>query len=338
MKLSKYLKDKLIPIIILIANYMVFLSMFLVFKISSDFILFFSLLFFLMILFLLGYDFFRKKRFYDELENNVRFLDKKYLVVETLKMPSFYEGELLVQNLYDINKSMTENVASKEKSINDFKEYIEMWIHEAKIPISSLTLMCHNHREEIDRRVLEQIRRLDAYIEQVLYYVRSENAEKDYLIKEVSIKKVLNAIALKNREDLLENKIDLLMNVEDVKIATDEKWLEFIVNQIINNAIKYKKGENAYIKIQTILKGEWLQVLIEDNGIGIPSSDLSKVFEKSFTGKNGRIKTKSTGMGLYIASSLCKKLGHKIEIDSEEGKYTKVILTFSLNTYYDVVK
>ncbi len=337
MSFLRYIKDRLISIVVFFLYYFFFLMILFVFKVPRTLVIVFTLFCLFLFSFSFLYDFFRKKKFYDELCQNVALLDKKYLVVETLSTPNFYEGELFVQNLYDINKSMIERVNKKERSIEDFKDYIEMWIHEAKIPISSLTLMCHNH-QEIDKKVLEQIKRLDNYVEQVLYYVRSEHAEKDYLIKEVSLKKMLNTVALKNREDLLENKIDLLIEIDDVKIRTDEKWLEFIVNQIINNAIKYKNKENAYIKINTNLKGEQVFLIIEDNGMGISSSDLPKVFEKSFTGKNGRIMTKSTGMGLYIASSLCKKLGHKIQIDSKEGIYTKVTLTFSLHSFYDVVK
>jgi len=130
-------------------------------------------------------------------------------------------------------------------------------------------------------------------------------------------------------------KYSSIENVTVKKLTNKNASNFYILNY---NAIKYKNKENAYIQINTNLKGEQVFLIIEDNGMGISSSDLPKVFEKSFTGKNGRIMTKSTGMGLYIASSLCKKLGHKIQIDSKEGIYTKVTLTFSLHSFYDVVK
>ena len=101
-----------------------------------------------------------------------------------INKPNFYEGEIFYQALYEINKSMNENVKEYNLSITEFKEYVEMWIHEVKIPISSLTLLNHNHQNQIDKKYVEQIRKLDNYIDQILYYVRSENAEKDYIIKE----------------------------------------------------------------------------------------------------------------------------------------------------------
>jgi len=255
-----------------------------------------------------------------------------------LEKPNFYEGELLYQALYEINKSMCENVKKYERQTSDFKEYIEMWIHEVKIPISSLILMAHNNKDKIDKKVLEQISRIENDVEQVLYYARSENAEKDYLIKETSLSKVIASVALKNKDDLLEQKIDLIVENENSMVYTDSKWLEFILNQIISNSIKYKKEKNSYIKITIKEEKEKTKLIILDNGIGIPASDIPKVFDKSFTGYNGRIRTKSTGMGLFIVKNLCDKLGHKIEISSQINEYTKIEIIFYKNNYYDVIK
>ena len=168
-----------------------------------------------------------------------------------------------------------------------------------------------------------------------LYYVRSENAEKDYIIKETSLNDIIKNVALKNKDDLLENNVDLIVDVDDEKILTDSKWLEFILNQIINNSIKYKRENiNSYIKIKVCEDKNYVKIFIEDNGIGIPKNDLGQVFDKCFTGENGREKSKSTGMGLYIAKKLCVKLGHKIEVESEEGIFTRVSITFGKNDFY----
>lgn len=232
---------------------------------------------------------------------------------------------------------MLENVNNYSISINDFKEYIEMWIHEVKIPISSLVLMCHNHKEKIDKKYISQIKRLDNYIDQILYYVRSENVEKDFMIKETKLDKIIGNVALRNKDDLLENKIDLDVDVKNIDVLTDAKWLEFILNQIINNSIKYKKeNEDSFIKISVLDNKDKIVLSIYDNGIGIPKSDLTRVFNKSFTGTNGRLKTKSTGMGLYIAKKLCEKLGHTISINSEVNDYTEVKITFSKNDFYKI--
>jgi len=145
---------------------------------------------------------------------------------------------------------MAENVKILSIQNQDFKEYIELWIHEVKIPISSLVLIAHNHPDKFDKKTLEQIRRIEDYVEQVLYYVRSENASVDYLINKVSLNKVIGAVALKNKNDLLENKIDLIVSNTNSSVYTDSKWLEFILNQIINNSIKYHDKKDSYIKTE----------------------------------------------------------------------------------------
>ena len=284
---------------------------------------------------LLFIPYFEKKKFYNELVNYVNLLDKKYLILEMLPKPSFYEGEVLYQALYDINKSMAEAVKMSEDNIEDFKEYIEMWIHEVKIPISSLTLLCHNHKDTLDKSYLEQVKRLDQYIDQVLYYVRSNYTEEDFVIKKVELEKIVSSVLLKNKDDLLAKKIDLFVDLDHIFIYTDSKWLEFILNQIINNSIKYqRKSVKSYIKIFVTDSKDFVTLHLLDNGIGIPKSDLSHVFKKSFTGENGRSSLKSTGMGLYIADKLCKKLGHKIEIESVHKKSTEVRIIFGKNKYY----
>ena len=202
----------------------------------------------------------------------------------------------------DINKSMIENVSSYINSTKDFKDYIEMWIHEVKIPISSLILMTHNHKNQVPKEYTEEIKRLDNYIDQILYYVRSNYTSEDFIFKKVKLEKIISSVALKNKDDLLENKIDLIVDIKNTEVYTDTKWLEFILNQIINNSIKYKKDiPNSYIQINAIEDNNQITLFIKDNGIGIPKSDISNVFKKSFTGTNGRDKIKSTGMGLYIA-------------------------------------
>ena len=158
----------------------------------------------------------RKKKFYDGLVENTGALDQKFLVLETLEKPNFYEGEILYENMYEINKSMVERIGDYRENIDDFKEYIEMWIHEVKIPISSLVLMCHNDKRDnesisreqtfsmnhINEKYIKQIRRLDNYTDQVLYYMRSNCTENDYLIKETALDKIVANVLIKNKDDL----------------------------------------------------------------------------------------------------------------------------------------
>ena len=335
MKLIKYLKDLIYTIIIFIISYLIIVLMLLVFKTNISLIIALSLILIMSFVFVILINYFRKKKFYDEFINNVSKLDKKYLVLETLNRPEFYEGNILYDNLYDINKSMIEEIQFYSSNINDFKEYVEMWIHEVKIPISSLVLMCHND-SKIDKKYIKQVKRLNDCIDQVLYYVRSNYTQEDFLIKKVNLEKIVSNVLLNNKDDILENNINLDINIHNIEVFSDFKWLEFIIQQIINNCIKYKSKNNSIIKITCEdLKDETI-LSIWDNGIGISKSDLPKVFNKSFTGANGRTSSKSTGMGLYIVHKLCDKLGHKIEISSIKDEYTEVKIIFGKNNLYKV--
>ena len=339
MKIKKYLKDKLFYIGIILFSYILILLLFFAFKVNKQLIISVSVIIFFATTVILLIDFFRKKEFYTNLLENIEVLDKAYLVLETLKKPEFYEGQLLYEALYEIDKSMNENVRKMQESLLDFKEYIEMWIHEVKIPLATISLMSNNQKRGFDKRAKMQLKKLEDYVDQVLYYARSENAEKDYLIKQTNLTKVIKNVGLKNMDDLLEHKIDYIVQNANVKVLTDSKWLEFILEQIINNSIKYKKNiKSSYIKITTIDDDLKTVLIIEDNGIGIKQADLKQVFDKSFTGENGRDVTKSTGMGLFIAKKMCEKLGHKIDIESIYNEFTKVYITFAKNKFYDVLK
>ena len=313
MKFCNYLKDNIYHIIIFIICLTINTLIFLAFKIAKEIIITTNLIQIICFLILLLIPYFRKKRFYNDLLTNIEELDKSYLVLETLEQPEFYEGKLLFQALYDINKSMNENVKQIASSMLDFKEYIGMWIHEVKIPLAILRLITNN-----DKRIKIELKKLEDYVEQILYYERSENAEKDYLIKETSLETIIKNVSLKNMDYILANKIKYHIENVNFQVLTDSKWLEFILGQIINNSVKYKRNiKNSYLKISTLKTSKELILIIEDNGIGIKSSDLNQVFDKSFTGENGRNGSKSTGMGLYLAKKMCQKLGHKIEIESK---------------------
>lgn len=339
MKFVHFLKDKLYAIILTFLSLGIIYLIFRAFRIKTNIIFSGIIIFLITNLFILFIDYFRKKKFYNDFLANIEELDKSYLVLETLECPLFYEGKLLYQAFYEINKSYLENVNKINHSRKSFKEYVEMWIHEVKIPLATLALTINNHQNEINPKLKSQIKRLEDYVDQVLYYVRSENAEKDYLIKEVDLGNIIKNIGLKNMEDLLAHRIEFIVDKINTVVLSDAKWLEFILGQIINNAIKYKRDiKNSYIKIGVQEDKAKVVLTIEDNGIGIKESDIKQVFDKCFTGENGRLKSKSTGMGLYIAKNMCDKLGHKIALESSVNKYTKVSITFAKNDFYETLK
>ena len=142
------------------------------------------------------FNYLRKDEFYKELISNMEKLDKKYYILETIPASNTYEEQIMVSILYDINKSMIENIKKYEKNIIDYKEFVEIWIHEIKIPISSLVLKCHNNKSKYSNDFLSIVRKIDNYIDEILYYIRSEETEKDFIISEVNIKDI---IANKNK-------------------------------------------------------------------------------------------------------------------------------------------
>ena len=334
MKYIDYLKDNIVSIIIYISTCFLIFLMLNAFKLDISVNILTIVILLLCGVSIILFNFYRKNKFYKSYLNGLNKLSKKYLILETIPEPNTYEERIMVESLYEINKSMIENINEYQRNINEFKEFVEIWIHEVKIPISSMVLKCHNNKEKYDKSLLSIIRRLDNNIDEILYYVRSENTEKDFVINEVNLKEVIRDVSIKNKDDLLDNNITFESNVKNSLVHTDKKWLEFIINQIINNSIKYKKDKDSIIKISSIEDNDKTILEIYDNGIGIPTKDIGRVFEKSFTGSNGRDKIKSTGMGLYIIKKLCDKLGHNIYIESTLKEYTKVIIEFGKNEMY----
>ena len=280
-------------------------------------------------------EFYRKKTFYDTLKENMEQLEQKYLISEIIKEPSFAEGKILKSIIQDTGKSMLENVNKYKYIQQDYKDYIELWIHEVKLPIATSKLIIENNKNEVTKNIEEELDQIENYVEQALYYARSSTVEKDYYINKCILKDIVNTAILKNKSNLILNKINIELENLDLQVYTDSKWCIFILNQIIQNSIKYKKDGNSILQINAKENKENVVLNIKDNGIGIKQEELEKVFEKGFTGTNGRIDgKKSTGMGLYLCKKLCEKLGLSIEIESKKDEYTQVKITFPKNSYF----
>ncbi|MGX4599446.1 ATP-binding protein [Faecalimicrobium sp. JNUCC 81] len=338
MRLKDYLNDKIVHILMYIALMTFILFFLFMFRVPNSLIISIVIVMLMFIISIIFYDYFRKRNFYNDFIDNLNQLDKKCLITEISKRPNFIEGKIFYDSLYEIDKSMYEEIEVYKNNINDFKEYIEMWIHEVKLPIASTTLILHNNKPDSNKKIKEQVNKIENYVEQVLYFVRSENSEKDYLIKSCNLEQIINSVIRKNKDSLLLKHISIEISNVDKIILSDSKWIEFIINQIVSNSIKYSKEENAKIKFNTKTFGDIIALEIKDNGIGISEKDISKVFDKSFTGENGRKIANSTGMGLYLSKKLCNKLGHNIQIESNKDCFTKVSIYFKDNKYYSDVR
>lgn len=337
MKIKEYVKDNIVNIIIYVITLVILFLFFRVLKLSNETLISTYIILILSGLLVFTYNYYRRKIFYDKFTKQLDNLDKKYIITELIEKPNFLEGKILYNSLYEINKTMNEEIKKYKISMEELKEYIEMWVHEVKIPVSSILLM--TYKKDDIRKVIEPTKKIENFVEQVLYYTRSENAEKDYIIKQCNLKEIINKVIKKNKEIFIFKKAEVsIENIENINVLTDSKWLEFIINQIVNNSLKYLDKEKSIIKINAIENDTSVILNIYDNGIGIPKTDIRKVFNKSFTGENGRKIQASTGIGLYICKQLCEKLGHKIEIESKEKEYTKVKITFYKDEFYNVLK
>ena len=282
-------------------------------------------------------EYFKRKKFYDNLLNMLEELDEKYLITEIIKTPNFLEGQIFKNSLEQIDKSMLENVNKYKYMTEDYKEYIELWIHEIKIPISASKMVIENNKNAITKSIDEELDKVENYIEQALFYARSNTVEKDYYIRKVVLKEIVNESIKKNKSSLIQEKISIDIHDLDIEVNTDNKWIVFILNQIIQNSIKYRKKENSVIEIYANQGKENVILYIKDNGIGIKQGEITRVFEKGFTGTNGRLSNKkSTGIGLYLCKKLCNKLGIGIELNSVQNEGTEVKLVFPKDSYIEL--
>lgn len=199
-------------------------------------------------------------------------------------------------------------------------------------------MIVENNKNEVTKSIDEELDKVENYIEQALYYARSNTVEKDYYVKKVNLKDIVNESIKKNKNVLIHEKISVNVHDLDLKVNTDNKWIIFILNQIIQNSIKYKKQDrNLEIEIYAKQGKENAILYIKDNGIGIKKGEITRVFEKGFTGTNGRlIGKKSTGIGLYLCKNLCNKLGIAIELNSVENEETQIRLVFPKSSYIDI--
>ncbi|HNZ98783.1 ATP-binding protein [Ruminococcus sp.] len=338
MKLWDYLKDRLWFFFIAAVSLGLMLLFLTAFRVSGQLTATICVIFGFFLIAEETAGFLRKKRFYDDMQGKLDGLDKKYLIHEMLKKPSFLDGQILFDALCEANKSMCENVAEYKRTADDFREFIEMWVHEIKLPVASLQLMAHNHSDELGEKFQEQLRRIDGYTDQVLYYARSENAEKDYIIKETPLRRTVANVALKNRESAQLCGAFIETEGLDLSVMTDGKWLEFMLGQLMANSLKYTvEGREPVIRISAEELPDRVLLHFRDNGTGIPEADLPRIFDKSFTGENGRSYAKSTGMGLYIVRSLCERLGHSITASSVKGEYTEFTIAFAKNQFYKMI-
>ncbi len=331
MSIGEFIKEKMVVIISNMLLFIILAVILITINVNVIIISFAFCIWFFPLISYMALEFIKFKNYYDEINNILENLDKKYLLPAVIKEANFIQGEKLNSILKEISRDMHENIKYYKDMQVEYREYIETWVHEIKTPIASTKLIIENNRDEVTNKIDFQIDRIEGFIEQVLYYSRSDDVSKDYIIKQINLDNVVRNVVKRNYRDFIHKKIKLdIKNINEI-VFSDTKWNEFIINQIIGNSIKYSSNIEPMISIYSIKKANSVMLTIEDNGVGIIDKDINRVFEKGFTGENGRKFSKSTGMGLYLCEKLCSKLGLKITIDSEVNKGTKVTLIFPLS-------
>ncbi|MBZ9607328.1 sensor histidine kinase [Clostridium estertheticum] len=332
MSIGEFIKEKMVVIISNMLLFIILAAIMIIINVNVIIISFAFCIWFLPLISYMALEFINFKNYYDEINNILENLDKKYLLPAVIKEANFIQAKKLNSILKEISRDMHENVKYYKDIQVEYREYIETWVHEIKTPIASTKLIIGNNRDEVTNKIDFQIDRIEGFVEQVLYYSRSDDVSKDYIIKQINLDNVVRNVVKRNYRDFIHKKIKLdIKNINEM-VYSDTKWTEFMINQIIGNSIKYSSSKEPMISIYSIKKANSVMLTIEDNGVGIIDKDINRVFEKGFTGENGRKFSKSTGMGLYLCEKLCSKLGLKITIDSEENKGTKVTLIFSLSS------
>lgn len=269
------------------------------------------------------------------------------LLIATVKFHFFYQRHLILQKLaqninvadsslpipqelierdyQDLIRIIREDrlkiLNEKNKAYSEMVDYYTIWAHQIKTPIAAMRLLLQAERTELNSELQEQLFRVEQYVEMVLQYLRLENMSSDLLFSRYSLDDIVRQAVRKYAKTFIRKKLRLHYEGLDYNVLTDEKWLIFVVEQLLSNALKYTNEGEISIYMDKYLPDT---LVIEDTGLGITPEDLPRVFEKGFTGYNGRADKKSTGIGLYLCKQIINRLSHKISIESEIAQGTRV--------------
>ncbi|MBO0962654.1 sensor histidine kinase [Neobacillus sp. MM2021_6] len=238
------------------------------------------------------------------------------------------EGEFAKAHIDELTREHIREINQIQERKNEHYDFIISWFHEIKTPIAVLRLLQQTDMNTVSVR--EEIAKIENYVDQALYYAKLDSFNQDYDIQNCDIIQISKENIRAHSKTFFSKKIRIDIQADSLAVQSDPKWLQFIINQLLTNSLKYT-DQGGEITISAIETPKEKQFLILDNGIGITQKDLPRIFNRGFTGETGRTHAKSTGMGLYLAQSLSNKLGHYISCTSEVGVYTQFIIHFPKN-------
>lgn len=333
MKITDYLLDRIFSIIVFLTALIFSAGLLWIVELRSEFIIFVEIIFCLSFLFSFIWDYVRKKKYYHTLWTLFDKLDDKTLLAELAEKPGFLDGKLLFQILQHTNKHMNDKLAEAYTTNQEYREYIEMWVHEIKTPITSAHLIVENDKNISTIRIDDELNKIDHFVEQALFYARSTALEKDFKIEKTTLR-VLVHEALKNysKQIIAAGGKPIFKNL-NIPVFADRKWSVFIIGQVIANSVKYA-DKTPILTFEGKENNKGYCLLISDNGIGISEADIPRIFDKGFTGENGRKYKKSTGIGLYLSRKLCSKMNMEISATSSLQCGTTIKITFPKEHLY----
>lgn len=211
-----------------------------------------------------------------------------------------------------------------EKDYQDMVDYYTVWVHQIKTPIASMKLHLQNEDSSLSRKLKADLHRVEQYVEMVLTFLRLNTESTDYLIREYDLDAIIRQAVRKFAGEFIERKIGFQYEPQELKVITDEKWLSFVIEQVLSNALKYTVKGSVTITVEPDKK-----LKIRDTGIGIAPEDLPRIFENGYTGYNGRLDKKASGIGLYLCRRICRNLGHEISAKSIVGMGTIITIDLS---------
>ena len=319
--LSEYLKSRYKIIFLMVGFICIFASSYLLFDMPLITVLYPFILCIVVLVIVGIIDFILMMKKHQRLRQEI---ENESLQDTGMKQPQ--KPDTLIEEDYQkiIDKLREEEKLSRQKSssdYNDMVEYYTVWAHQIKTPIASMRLKLQSEDSDTSRRLEGDLNRIESYVEMVLTFIRLGSDNTDYVIKEHSLDDIIRPAIRKFSKDFISKKLYMDFTQTDYTVLSDEKWLLFVIEQVISNSVKYTKegGVKIYMEEPGIL-------CVEDTGIGISSEDLPRIFENGYTGFNGREDKRASGIGLYLCRRICDNLGHKISAESKQGVGTKIIL------------
>ena len=263
-------------------------------------------------------------RYYKRHREMLRILENVQILSGELEGGKTLAEEDLTAMVKKLKRLLDESETARRDDAKESMDYYTTWVHQIKTPISTMKMMLEGEDSEESRSLLSELFRIEQYAEMALSYIRLGDDSSDYVFKEYDLDGIIRDAVRKYAPQFIRKKIGLNYGGTDVKILTDEKWLRFVIEQVLSNSIKYTREGFVTITVtpEKVLK-------IADTGIGIAPEDVPRIFEKGFTGYNGRSDKKSTGLGLYLCKTACSRLSHKISAESEPGKGTVISIDLS---------